>query len=457
MTFEPSKRELPNEPLPTNWPVTLTGSLVAGQDKLQALLTAVFLQEQISKRRQAEEKLTAVQGSLSALIRLQKDAAEAGDLDTAARVASFRALEVTRAISVAIAFAQDDIVVCRASAGSPAPAVGTALNLREGLLAECMRTGHLQLCYDTEADERVNVEACRTLGVRSLVAIPITSSSGVLGLLAVFASLPRAFTKDHVAVLETIASILSLRASAQAQRVYVPVQMPAPPPPLSPEMAEVLLARSAPPPRNWTSMLLKFGAGALVLLAIAAISLRGFIKGDSVRSLVTRGAANSATPRDAMNSSAPDDPDTTAATPGKSMQPARSGNASAITPGTLSTIDALRARATQGDADAQFELGVKYAAGSDVRTNDKEAAKWFTSAARQGDVRAEQMLGDFYLLGRGVPKDLVRAYAWSAKAAAAGDEASKKRVEMLKSKLTPWQTALAEKLAAQPVPQTGKR
>ena len=218
----------------------------------------------------------------------------------------------------------------------------------------------------------------------------------------------------------------------------------------------MLLARSVPPPRNWTSMLMKFGAGALVLLAIAAVSLRGFIKGESVRSLVTRGAASSATPRDVTKSSAPDEPDTTATMPAKSTQPPQSGNANAITPVALSTIDALRARATQGDADAQFELGVKYAAGSDVRTNDKEAAKWFTSAARQGNVQAEQMLGDFYLLGRGVPKDLVRAYAWSAKAAAAGDEASKKRVEMLKTKLTPWQTALAEKLAAQPVPQTGK-
>ena len=138
--MEAATRERQQEPLPANWPIALTGPVAPGQDKLQVLLTAVFLQEEISKRRQAEEKLTAVQERLDALMRLQKDIAGSSDVDTAARFASFRALEVTPAISIAIAFAQDNRMICRASAGSPAPATGTVLDLHEGLLAECVRT-----------------------------------------------------------------------------------------------------------------------------------------------------------------------------------------------------------------------------------------------------------------------------------------------------------------------------
>jgi putative methionine-R-sulfoxide reductase with GAF domain len=459
--MEAPRQERQAEPLPANWPIALTGPVDPGQDKLQVLLTAVFLQEELSKRREAEEKLTAVQERLAALMQLQKDMADSAELDTAARFASFRALEVTPAISVAIAFAQNDKVICRAAAGSPAPAIGTVLDLQEGLLAECVRTGNVQLCYDTEADERVNVDACRALGVRSLVAVPITFSSAVLGLLAAFSSLPHAFNKDHVAVLETIAGILATRGSTQLRNAAATAQ--AGPARLTPEEAEVLLARSAPPTRNWTSTLVSYGAGAAVLLALAAVSLRGFIQRDGSRPSITRRGATSAGARDAARR----DGDNSLAQQEqaeRTVLPATAENTPSVSAARYATksdtrpnIDVLRARAAHGDADAQFELGVKYAAGSEVRADDKEAARWLASAATQGNVQAERMLGDFYLLGRGVPKDLVKAYAWSAKAAAAGDETGKRRISVLKSVLTQQQTAAAEKLATQPNLSSSKR
>ena len=39
-------------------------------------------------------------------------------------------------------------------------------------------------------------------------------------------------------------------------------------------------------------------------------------------------------------------------------------------------IDALRARAEQGDADAQHNLGVMYATGRGVPQDDAEAVRW---------------------------------------------------------------------------------
>ena len=47
-------------------------------------------------------------------------------------------------------------------------------------------------------------------------------------------------------------------------------------------------------------------------------------------------------------------------------------------------IDQLRKAADQGDALAQYNLGVAYAAGEGVPEDDREAVKWYRKAADQG-------------------------------------------------------------------------
>ena len=46
------------------------------------------------------------------------------------------------------------------------------------------------------------------------------------------------------------------------------------------------------------------------------------------------------------------------------------------------TLDELRVLAEQGDADAQFNLGVMYADGEGVAQDDAEAVRWFRLAGR---------------------------------------------------------------------------
>ena len=57
---------------------------------------------------------------------------------------------------------------------------------------------------------------------------------------------------------------------------------------------------------------------------------------------------------------------------------------------------ALRARAEQGDAQAQFNLGEMYRTGEGVAQDYKEAAAWFRKAADQGDAQAQLNLGVMY-------------------------------------------------------------
>ena len=82
------------------------------------------------------------------------------------------------------------------------------------------------------------------------------------------------------------------------------------------------------------------------------------------------------------------------------------------------TFQEVRAAAEQGDADAQFELGLYHSLGICVKNDAAETEKWFRKAAEQGHVAARA-----YCLseGYGAKKDLEKAGEVARPAAEAGD------------------------------------
>ena len=63
----------------------------------------------------------------------------------------------------------------------------------------------------------------------------------------------------------------------------------------------------------------------------------------------------------------------------------------------------------QGNASAQFNLGLMYANGDGVPKDAAEAVKWYRKAADQGNAHAQFILGVMYANGEGVPKDAARS------------------------------------------------
>lgn len=91
------------------------------------------------------------------------------------------------------------------------------------------------------------------------------------------------------------------------------------------------------------------------------------------------------------------------------------GNAVATPPSSLP-----HTRATQGDAEAQLQLGMRYATGDGVAQSEAEAAKWFARAAKQGLAEAQYQYGLALLEGRGVVQDYKAAFGWIEKPARRG-------------------------------------
>lgn len=115
----------------------------------------------------------------------------------------------TDANGAAIALRQDKWIVCRARAGDMAPDLNSRLDGGSGISGECLRSGQALFCNDTATDPRVNAEACRRLGLRSLAAAPIGEKPRVQGILEAFSAQPDAFGDTELSLLRELAELVT--------------------------------------------------------------------------------------------------------------------------------------------------------------------------------------------------------------------------------------------------------
>lgn len=107
--------------------------------------------------------------------------------------------------------------------------------------------------------------------------------------------------------------------------------------------------------------------------------------------------------------------------------------------------------AKNGNAEAQYTLGMMYRAGRGVEHDYTEARKWYILAAEQGHTMAQFYLGWIYAGGKGVPKDLMRSHMWIDLALASASGDAKKEImvdrDAIEKAMTADQIAKARGLA----------
>src|SRR5271165_1281324 len=137
--------------------------------------------------------------TLTAASAVQREAESLGsDLAAVLSLVASRSQSLLQASGAAIALTAKDpaTMICRASAGPSAPPVGATLQVGSGFSGECVRTGNLLRCDDTETDDRVDRRSCQHLGIRSMLAAPVRSDAKVIGLIEVFSAQPKSFTEN---------------------------------------------------------------------------------------------------------------------------------------------------------------------------------------------------------------------------------------------------------------------
>jgi TonB family protein len=130
------------------------------------------------------------------------------------------ARQLTGACGAALAMWKEGAMVCRARSGDTAPVLGAQLSVKTGISGECLRTGKIQHCADTENDPLVDLEVCRSLGLRSIAVLPIRGWRGINGILEVFSTKPAAFTEKHIALLRQLAVFAERARTSQPESAW---------------------------------------------------------------------------------------------------------------------------------------------------------------------------------------------------------------------------------------------
>ncbi|QLQ33438.1 MAG: sel1 repeat family protein [Candidatus Thiothrix singaporensis] len=74
----------------------------------------------------------------------------------------------------------------------------------------------------------------------------------------------------------------------------------------------------------------------------------------------------------------------------------------------------------QGDAPAQFSLGLMYDQGDGVDEDNAAAVEWYRRSAEAGYEAAQHNLGNMYAQGEGIAENDALAVEWWRKAAEQG-------------------------------------
>ena len=113
-----------------------------------------------------------------------------------------------------------------------------------------------------------------------------------------------------------------------------------------------------------------------------------------------------------------------------------------------------RPLAEQGDARAQYYLGLLYEKGDGVPQDYGKAREWYEKSAAQGEANAQFYLGLLSAFGQGGPLDLAQAHMWYSLAAGNGHVGATVYRNDLAKQMTPAQIAEAQKRAREWKPKT---
>jgi N-acetylmuramoyl-L-alanine amidase len=172
---------------------------------LQALLAFLALHEQVRRRKTPETRRTGEDGDVPEAELVE---GEKFTLDEVLQIVADRGVAITGADGLAIALAENNEIVLRAAAGTVRPDLGARIERDSAFSGACFRTGQIVSCDDTETDARVNLQACRRLGARSMVAVPLCGRKRGIGLLQAFSAQPLGFNDSDVRNLRLLAELV---------------------------------------------------------------------------------------------------------------------------------------------------------------------------------------------------------------------------------------------------------
>jgi diguanylate cyclase len=140
------------------------------------------------------------------------------DLETVLTTVVTEAQRLSGADAAVVELPEGDDLVYRAVAGNAEPHLGLRLPRAGTVSGLALETQTTRLCRDAELDGHVDREACRLVGARSLLVVPLLHEGSATGVLKVYSGSPEAFIEEHAKVLSLLANMIG-SALARAELI----------------------------------------------------------------------------------------------------------------------------------------------------------------------------------------------------------------------------------------------
>jgi diguanylate cyclase (GGDEF)-like protein/PAS domain S-box-containing protein len=175
------------------------------------------LQAEIDERQTLSEKLRSDAVRLNQIIDTQAELARAGlELNAFFELVITRVGALTQAAGVVLELVEGAELVYRAASGVASPQIGLRLKIASSLSGLSVTNSEVLHSRDTETDRRVNIDACRLMGIRSMVVSPLFHNDKTIGVLKIMGALPDAFDQSHLQTLQLMAGLLGAAIGHQA-------------------------------------------------------------------------------------------------------------------------------------------------------------------------------------------------------------------------------------------------
>ncbi|MDB4976468.1 MAG: diguanylate cyclase with and sensor [Myxococcaceae bacterium] len=151
---------------------------------------------------------------LQAVIAAQRDIMACGlELQRVMDVTTERASTLSSAAAAVLELREEDSMVYRSVSGTAKGSLGLRIPVEGSLSGRCVVEGKILSCLDAELDSRVNREACRRVGIRSMLCVPLRHEGQTVGALKVYSPEVGFFDDEDISTLELMVGFISAATS----------------------------------------------------------------------------------------------------------------------------------------------------------------------------------------------------------------------------------------------------
>lgn len=144
------------------------------------------------------------------IINVQTEIAQLGiDLGSIMDLVTQRTQHITNAEGASVELIEKHELVYSAASGIAEKFLGLRLNIENSLSGECIKERIPLISNDIESDDRVNKEACRKIGLNSMIVMPLICRDDVVGVMKVLSKSVNHFKEEDIKILELMSGLIA--------------------------------------------------------------------------------------------------------------------------------------------------------------------------------------------------------------------------------------------------------